>query len=628
MKTSINQLIYYPLFLFVWIGFHPILAQDANTTYLYVSTFGNDTNPGSLQQPFKTLDRAKEEVAKLNKRMDGDLVVYLRKGTYNLTNPLEFSREDAGSNGHSVIYKAYQGEKVIISGGTAITGWTKHEEGIWKAPAQGLDFRQIYVNNQQSIRARHPNLNQDFLRLSYWDLGEKKALLPYANVRKLKNQKQLDNIEMIVQMVWANQILRLRDIDLSSADTSFLDGAYSFAKLSFQEEGDIIFARDWPPKQPNQPFHLENAYSFLDTPGEWFLNKKEDILYYMPTDPVDMATVEVIVPVADQLIIAKGTKENKLKGLSFEGISFQHTNWIVPHHKGFTPTQAGQNNLPKTIGNEQYVERPISAIYVEYAENVNITKCEFTKMGNPFALDFNEGVTNSLIKGNIFHSLSGSSMQIAKFSDGETHQPYTTDDEREITQDITISNNYVTNVGLHLHGSNAITVGYGRRVTIEYNEVSHAPYIGISLGWGWIHHDNVMSDNLIQYNNVHHVVEKLGDAGGIYTLSKQPGTRIYRNYVHDIRPSKWSIWGAQGIYLDEGSGGSIERPMIVEENLITTGKNRVKMNRVGYVMCNHNFVNPNESTNEPQERVKIRNMVRTTAGLQKEYQYLKNLTNN
>ena len=621
----------YTLFLILlalFCGSHLVLGQDPGTRYLYVSPVGNDKHPGTKNQPFKTLNRAKEEVAALNKGEKKDIVIYLRAGSYTLSGPLTFNPEDGGSDQHTISYKNYEGEEVVLSGGKAITGWSRHEKGIWKAPTGGLDFRQIYVNGNQTTRARYPNTSADFLRLSYWDPGQKKVLMPYSNVRILEEQEKVNNIEVVVQMVWANQILRLKEVDLSSADTSFLEGAYSFAKLAFQEEGDIVFARDWPPKQPNQPFHFENAYNFLDEPGEWFLDTETDTLYYMPDANTDMASAEVIVPVAEQLLVAKGTLARKLKNLTFEGLTFQYTNWTVPHQKGFTPTQAGQNNLPTTKGNEQYVERPESGIYVEYADQILFTGCAFTKMGNPFVLDFNVGVTNSAITGNVFYDLSGSSMQIAKFSDGETHQPYNTDDIREITQGITISNNYVTRVGLHFHGSNAITVGYGKNIVIEYNEVSHAPYTGISLGWGWVHHDNVMADNLIQYNNVHHVVEKLGDAGGIYTLSKQPGTRIYRNYVHHIRPSRWAVWGAQGIYLDEGSGGSKESPMIVEENLITSVSKQIKLNRAGYVMCNHNFVNPNESTNEPQDRVKTRALVMKTAGLQPEYQHLKNLTNN
>jgi len=46
----------------------------------------------------------------------------------------------------------------------------------------------------------------------------------------------------------------------------------------------------------------------------------------------------------------------------------------------------------------------------------------------------------------------------------------------------------------------------------------------------------------------------LADGGGIYTLSKQPGTTIVENYIFDIVRSPWAgEFPISGIYLDEGS---------------------------------------------------------------------------
>jgi hypothetical protein len=84
--------------------------------------------------------------------------------------------------------------------------------------------------------------------------------------------------------------------------------------------------------------------------------------------------------------------------------------------------------------------------------------------------------------------------------------------------------------------------------------VTDTPYTGILVGWGWSLNDNVMRENLIRHNKVHNVMNLLEDGGGIYTLSKQPGTLIAENHVYNIIRSPWtSSYPIAAIYLDQGS---------------------------------------------------------------------------
>ena len=119
----------------------------------HVSPAGNDKNPGTEQKPFKTIQRARDEVRKINQKMSGDIEVVLRGGTYQLGETLVFDHRDGGTGGHNVVYKAAKGETPIVSGGKAITGWKADAEGRWKA-ACGEHFRQLYVDGKRAVRAR------------------------------------------------------------------------------------------------------------------------------------------------------------------------------------------------------------------------------------------------------------------------------------------------------------------------------------------------------------------------------------------------------------------------------------------------------------------------------------------
>jgi hypothetical protein len=59
---------------------------------------------------------------------------------------------------------------------------------------------------------------------------------------------------------------------------------------------------------------------------------------------------------------------------------------------------------------------------------------------------------------------------------------------------------------------------------------------------------------MVRYNNIYDTNKTMSDGAGIYTLSRQPGTLLAENYVHDlVRTSVQGHFNISGIYLDEGS---------------------------------------------------------------------------
>jgi hypothetical protein len=139
------------------------------------------------------------------------------------------------------------------------------------------------------------------------------------------------------------------------------------------------------------------------------------------------------------------------------------------------------------------------------------------------------------------------------------------DTRLDITGNV-IRNNLVTQAGKQYEGSVGILAGYTAGTVIEHNEISYIPYSGINVGWGWAFASTQLQNNLVRYNNIHHVVTLLEDGAGIYTLSKQPGSFISDNYIHDIRGSPWRGFDAPvaGIYLDEGSSSITVQNNVVE----------------------------------------------------------------
>ena len=90
------------------------LALPAHGQPYYVSPAGSDANPGTLDKPFASLQRAQQAV----RQKAGNVV--LRGGTYYLPETLVFTAADSGTKTAPILYHAYQDEQPVISGGVRL----------------------------------------------------------------------------------------------------------------------------------------------------------------------------------------------------------------------------------------------------------------------------------------------------------------------------------------------------------------------------------------------------------------------------------------------------------------------------------------------------------------------------
>jgi len=222
-------------------------------------------------------------------------------------------------------------------------------------------------------------------------------------------------------------------------------------------------------------------------------------------------------------------------------------------------------------------------------------------------LDFHEGTNHNLINGNLLRDIGGNAIIAGVYSDEvtEIHLPYQPKDLRVVCSDETISNNLITDATNEDWGCAGIAAGYVRGIKIVHNEINEVGYTGISMGWGWSPTANMMQNNTIASNKIHHYAKQMYDVSGIYTLSAQPGSLITENeidqiykaeYVHD--PNHWFY-----LYTDEGSSG-----ITVKNNWTPSDK----------YLRNANGPNNVWENNGPQVSAQIR----SAAGLEPSYRGL------
>ena len=114
----------------------PAHAQSAQ---IFVAPGGNDTNPGTLEKPFATLGRAHQAARKAAGREA--VTVFVREGTFYLPETLILTAEDSGTKAAPVVYRAYEKEQAVISGGIRLKDltWEPYQNGIMKATVSAGD---------------------------------------------------------------------------------------------------------------------------------------------------------------------------------------------------------------------------------------------------------------------------------------------------------------------------------------------------------------------------------------------------------------------------------------------------------------------------------------------------------
>jgi hypothetical protein len=350
---------------------------------------------------------------------------------------------------------------------------------------------------------------------------------------------------------------------------------------------------------------FENALEILDTAGEWYNDIHSHTVYYKPHDSVDMAAAEVIAPVVESpLIRVQGTGlKNMVHDIQFYGIRFMHSTWMLPTEKhGWLNIQAGYS----TVGpNGEWGTMPLG-VHIEKAYNISVERCVIKNMGAA-GIGTQYAVHDIKIIGNVVENIAGTGIfvasPVAQYPDGGDIT--TPADPLQRCVNVLVGNNYVYPTSRMYMACMPIYAGYATSLTIEHNEIPFSYYSGISCGWGWSGARTVAENNVIQFNHIQRVLQVFRDGAGVYTLSAQPGSHIFENYIHNVPQAMFN----SAIYTDEGSDG-----ITIEHNVMQNlepGVNLIGVNTGG----NNPWIN-----NESQDQAVIDN-----AGIVPEYQDIKNM---
>ena len=557
---------------------------------IWVSPTGNDNNKGTREAPFQTIEKAVKQAREWrrlhNPEANGGIYIHLTEGVYFQEKTLFLRPEDSGTAQSPTVIES-EG-RAVISGGLQVTGWkpladvdsrladsVRNKIWIAEAPRIGnrhLEFRQMWVNGKKAQRASQ-FADGVMERMLNFNPQEQTITIPTPKVKGLEDASSL---EMIVHQRWAIAILRVRSMEARGDSTI----------VRFHEpESHLEFAHPWPQpviggEKGNSSFCLVNDLALLDEPGEWYQEYPSGRIYYYPRENEDMSQATVIAPALEKLVMVDGSLERPIQHIQFRNVHFEHAAWNRPSYEGHVTLQGGFRlldayklaipGLPEkaSLENQAWIARPEAAITVKGSNHIDFEGCVFQHMGAT-GLDYEWAVSDSKVNSCRFTDIGGSALLIGAFPDGgfETHVPFRPVNMEELCSDIQLQDNLITEVTNEDWGCVGIGAGYVKDITISHNEVSYVNYSGICVGWGWTLLESGMRNNRIEANYVHHFAQRLYDAGGLYTLSYQPGSVMRNNRIEYLVDAPYATNDrAFYIYFDEATDGyTVENNWCPEE---------------------------------------------------------------
>ena len=551
----------------------------------YVSTKGDDSNPGTKDAPFLTVERAVEAVRNTDKTNKNGIIVCIEAGDYHISS-LEFTKEDSGTARCPVTYRAFGGEVVFNGGmtldpsafspvtdfsvkerlsddakenvictdltklGLSADDWGKiypvgkygtqdHYDGDTTGPSPC----QLYFNGTPLTTARYPD--EGFLKtVDIIREGEGRESST-SNHTKREDWDELRNPETTIFTVDGDTAERinayssLEDVWLWTAliynwaDTTVPLKSFNYESKAVEPAYVSLFGA-----VPDSTYYVFNVLEELDSPNEWYLDRDTGMLYFYPSEQVENA--EIILSLSTEEIISV----NGAEYLNFEGLSVRGTRGNGIAIKG--------NNIK--IENCLVSELSGVGVSVDGYRN-KISKCEFAHIGAA-AVDITGGNRETLEAGE----------------------------------------NLVENCLIHDFSEVAVTAGPGVNLggvgnICSHNEFYNSPQQAIIYGG---------NNLIIEYNLMHDVALLSDDSSVIYTGRRwdQAGSVLRYNVMYNMGDDDHH---PNGIYWDDGASGQTAYGNVVVNCkgngfLIGGGRNNDVYNNI-LINCNQPFFYDQRSRN-------------------------------
>ena len=193
-------------------------------------------------------------------------------------------------------------------------------------------FNQLFVDGRRATRARTPIAGNG---QSAWKIRSAKITgtgVDSSITVSLDHPIKAWTNPSDIEMVWLyNNDCSRKNLTSIDSDKQTITLGPPVLQIPPSLPGFYLIGRP----EAGQTCYLENAFEFLDSPGEWYLDRASGVLYYSPLPGQTMSNTLVVAPhLHNTLIDVEGTTGRPVRNLHFRGIDVEHVD-LPPAKSGY-----------------------------------------------------------------------------------------------------------------------------------------------------------------------------------------------------------------------------------------------------------------------------------------------------
>ncbi|WP_153556227.1 right-handed parallel beta-helix repeat-containing protein [Roseimaritima sediminicola] len=496
--------------------------------------------------------------------------IRLQSGTYRLA---ETIRLDAALVGEGLTIEGAADQPTVLSGAMELQADDGTEQGRWRydVPAAFATEipRVLVVDGRLRSPARHPNVGyarivaaaenrRSGFRFDPADIPD--DVSPYTGV-----------CDLILLHDWSSSRLPVRTLNHQN--------------FVLETVGPIgcsapHYAIDHFEKQPR--YWLEGHPALADVPGEWTFDREANEVVLLAASDEPAPRVEL--PVLDHLLLAGDDEGGQIQNLNLRNLTFTGSRFPMPAG-GLAGAQATMHEPRSEQGERTTGNRPMlsAAVHLTQAHGCEVTDCTFRALGNT-ALWIGSRSVDCSIRQCRFEDIGGNGINLGENNSRQVAgRPWYQSAPEQVPRNNRVEDCDVRRVGRVLMGAVGIWAALHENLEIANNRIEDCPYTGISLGWLWNDGPSPAKNNNVHHNQIRRVMQVLSDGGGIYTLGRQPASRLHHNTITDV-PLNAGRAESNGMFLDEGTTGFT----ISENRFRRISKSPLRFHRAGENLAEQN----------------------------------------
>lgn len=483
---------------------------------IFVSPIGNDSENGTKENPYATFAKALNEVNKFAGKEA--VTVWFNEGNYYLDKTIKIGSEYSGTSKYPVIFSALPGARVTIKGSKRLKNlhWSEYKDGIYVTQLPlALVFDQLFVDDKRQVRARFPNYDynnplrggkgyQQVTDGTNHRYDEWFSYNPKTFSNKTWNNPETGIVHAYQSHNWGNMQYRIESVNREENKVYLDEGGWQLQR-SHGIGGKGVKA-SW--------YFIENIFEELDVTGEWFLDKKTNLLYYYPATGVKLSEAKIEVPVIKDLIQLKGSKESPVKNIYFKGFNFTQSSYTFM--EDYEPVARGDWSIHRG-----------GAIFMEGTEDCLIEDCNFEYLGGNgvFMSAYNR---NNIVTGCRFVHTGESAVCFVGLPSAVRF--YQTWDDKEIDgknwndmrknmdlkpgpktpdypKDCIVENSIMHDFGDVGKQVAGVYISMSHKIKASHNTIYNCPRAGICIN------DGTWGGHIIEFNDIWETVRETGEHG-------------------------------------------------------------------------------------------------------------------